>query len=369
MNKKYIPLVVLFLSVSCFAQTGKVLRAGLSGMERTVRRAAALRLPAARASVKFSVPSLAVERYVFHPIALTPRAKVPVIADGEPSGGWLRETLDGYTRVLTDFQNFKREMDVLLYYQSIPSERRELHPEETARIQREINGLSLRLNDLRLRVNSDDPAFAFALEYVDYVRWMLYPHARDLFFAPPLAPRTDRVFQLEEFFLRDPFPLESRWEREITRARRLADKLPAGLRVAVVNDWSGFRLRVAELHRKGLFFPSGQTKVFASAEELLAAVKKTGKQFDVIFTDMVVFSGGGGYFLASELRHQGYGGTIIALSSYEESEELGRRMLDYGIDGMVRLSGGDEYARGWSARMMQSVLNYFYYRDLHGWDR
>ncbi len=232
-----------------------------------------------------------------------------------------------------------------------------------------IDDMAAELDGLRFRVDADDPLLSFAREYLTYVRWTVYPQAKDIYFITPLPARTDRTFTPEEFFLQDPHPVSTRWELATARARRLSARLPAGLRVAVVNDFSFFRKRVTELHRQERLFADGTLRTYASADELLDAVLTRGERYDVIFTDIIIASGGGGYYLASELRQSGYNGVIIALSSYAPEEELGRKMFDRGLDGMISLEGGAEYKRGWPADLMQKLLNHYYYRDLHGWIR
>lgn len=358
----------------CCAQTGKIVRQ-LARTEQKVSRAAASavkfthphRLPSA--SGAFSVRSAAVERYVFKSVKLTPPAKLVYNFDEtEVPYSWILETRNIYDAAMQKFLAFKKEMDVLLYYQSHPSEQRTLHSEEIARWRQEMDDVGGALSEVCWRVNAEDPALSAALEYMTYAKWSIFPHAKDLYFTKPLPMRTDRVFDAAEFFLRDPVPQETHWEFASSRAKRIAQKLPAGLRVAVVNDFVFFRKRVAELHRKGVLFPDRELVTFETAEDLLSYMQNN-QRFDVILTDIVVGgTGGGGYYLTSELRQRGYDGTIIALSSYEESAEIGQTMFEHGLDGMISLAGNSAFKRSWPAEVMQRVLNHFYYRDLHNWN-
>ncbi len=356
----------------CFAQTGKIVKGALRADRRLASAVSGrikVSLPAFSQTRGFSVSAAAVERYVFKPVKLTPPAKLAFNFEDDAPFSYVLETRAMYEDVMGKFLAFKKEMDVLLYYQSRPAERRALHPEEIARWRTEIDAVDHELASLCWRVSADDPALLAALEYMTYVKWMIYPHAKDIYFTKPLPFRADRVFDKDEFFLQDPSPRAKHWEFASTRAKRISKMLPAGLRVAVVNDFYFFREQLAALHNKGVLFPDGELFIFESAEALLSAMRGQERPFDVILTDIVVAgAGGGGYYLASELRHQGYDGTILAMSSYEATEDLGQKMFERGMDGMISLAGASAYKRGWPADVMQKLLNHFYYRDLHGWE-
>lgn len=316
----------------------------------------------------FSVPGAAVERYIFKTVVPTLPQHLMFRWDEAPYA-WLNETTEEYNRVAQHFKAFKKEADSFLYYQANSSEKRTLHPKEISYWSAQIDDMARELDLICRRVDADDPFLSFADEYLTYARWAVYPHAKDIYFVTPLPPREDRIFVQDEFFLHSPVETSHRWELASSRAKRVSAQLPAGLRVAVVNDFYFFRQRVNELHRKGWLFADGTLETYAGADDLLENMLKKGKQFDVIFTDIIISGGGGGYYLASELRQRGYNGVIISLSSYPESETLGQEMFERGIDGMIPLKGGDEYKRGWPADVMQKLLNHYQYRDLHGWTR
>ena len=373
MNRQFILFLLLVGVLAPSAVQARWWRAGSKAVQsaRVPLQAAVRRgviRPVPRVCSNFSVPAAAVERYVFKTVEPTPARSLSFVPE-EPPYAWMRESADEYARVAEVFRSFKREADAFLYYQANSSECRVLHPEEVAGWRSRIDDMAAELDGLRFRVDADDPLLSFAREYLTYVRWTVYPQAKDIYFITPLPARTDRTFTPEEFFLQDPHPVSTRWELATARARRLSARLPAGLRVAVVNDFSFFRKRVTELHRQERLFADGTLRTYASADELLDAVLTRGERYDVIFTDIIIASGGGGYYLASELRQSGYNGVIIALSSYAPEEELGRKMFDRGLDGMISLEVGAEYKRGWPADLMQKLLNHYYYRDLHGWIR
>nr|QGT50837.1 hypothetical protein Elusimicrob2101_1000 [uncultured Elusimicrobia bacterium] len=370
MKKTVCLLSVLCIAASCFAQGWwrggrKAVQAVRAPLNAVVGRRAASALPRVP---NFSVPAAAVERYVFKSVSPTPARQLVFTCDEMPYR-WILDSAAEYAQVAEHFKVFKKEADVFLYYQSSASESRTLHPEEISHWRQKIDDMAAELSAIRLRVDADDPFLSFADEYLTYTRWVVYPHAKDIYFITPLPPRADRPFILQEFFLQNPVEVSTRWQLATVRAKRVSAMLPPGLRVAVVNDFRFFRQRVDELHRQGRLFPDGTLQTYEGADDLLEDVLKNGKKYDVIFTDIIISGGGGGYYLAAELRRNGYNGVIIALSSYPESEELGRKMFERGMDGMIRLEGGAAYKRGWPADIMQKLLNYYHYRAAGGWSR
>ncbi len=382
MKVKFLKLAVLFVLAGCCvpqaAQAGWFTGGG--NAVKAVRTIKPPRLPlnaavgrqVSRAFPRtvnaFSVSSAAVERYIFSTVSPTAPGKLPFVWNDEDTPySWLQETKEQYNRFAEEFKAFKKEADAVLYYQSKASESRTLHTEELSRWRAKIDETAQSLSKIRHRVDGDDPFLTFADEYLTYARWSLYPHAQDIYFVKPVAPRLDRTFSADEFFLRLPDDESRFWESSSARSKRISAQLPSGLRVAVVNDLPFTREQVKNLHRQELLFPDGVVHVFSSADEVLRQMSERSQTYDVIFTDIIISGGGGGYYLASELRQNGYNGVIIALSSYEESEELGLKMFERGLDGMIRLAGGAEYKRGWSADLMQKLLNYYRYRDLNGW--
>lgn len=363
-------LAAVCAAAPCLAQKWpaggkKAVQAARASVKTMVSRKVSGLVPRA---TNFSVPAAALERYVFKTVAPTPAGRLVLRYDDAPYS-WILESASEYAWVARRFKAFKKEADAFLYYQTNLSESRLLHAEEISYWRKRIDAMAADLDAVRLRVDSDDPLLSFAQEYLTYARWVIFPHAKDIYFITPLAPRTDRTFSMQEFFLQNPAAESFRWELPFSRVRRVSAQLPPGLRVAVVNDFRLFRERVGELHRQGRLFPDGSLETYSKADDLLEDMIKGGKKYDVIFTDIIIFGGGGGYYLASELRRQGYGGVIISLSSYPQSEELGRKMFERGIDGMIRLEGGAEYKRGWPADVMQKLLNHYYYRDVGGWSR
>ena len=101
---------------------------------------------------------------------------------------------------------------------------------------------------------------------------------------------------------------------------------------------------------------------------MLNAASVSPKSFDVILTDIIV-PGGGGSYLTAMLRERGFEGVIIALAAFQEDASLGRKLFDIGFDGMIPQGIGFEFSDHWQLMIMKRLQNYFYYRDLHGWER
>ena len=80
---------------------------------------------------------------------------------------------------------------------------------------------------------------------------------------------------------------------------------------------------------------------------------------------------GGGFFLASELRQQGYKMPILALSAFGESENRGQKLFMLGFDGMLSTHAVDGALFGTSGYLtfVNALRNYYTWKKLKGWDR
>ena len=76
---------------------------------------------------------------------------------------------------------FKAEIDGLLYYQSRPSERRELSVQEKQYWLEKISALSRELNILSLSVEETDPVFMRIKKYLRYALSVVAPEMEGAF--------------------------------------------------------------------------------------------------------------------------------------------------------------------------------------------
>ncbi len=311
------------------------------------------------------------DRYIFKQVATSQVGEIPVLLYQPTPSEWGKAVM-AYLRIMEDFKTFKQEMDGFLYYQSKPSERRQLAASERSYWLGKISDMNVRLRSLRNLISPDDPAYKAAREYVAYAAETVDPTLRGMMGNYQDAVRKDRKFNESEFFLETPqankeFALKGLLPLSM-RAPQLAGTLPKGLKLAILNDRWSVLDKMHINHKKGMFFPDWELSYFKNTEDLLNAMRQ-GQHFDVILTDIIV-PGGGGYYLTRSLRDQKYNGVIIALSAYEESASLGERMFSCGFDGMISLPVGFEsISRSWTYEIMKKMQNYFYYRDANGWSR
>ena len=307
-----------------------------------------------------------IERYIFS----TPRLRGITLLE-EPTAAQMRKALTEYHQVMESFQNFKKEMDVFLYYQSKEDEKRTLSAVEKAELMGKISRMHGKLSSLKTFISSEDPAYRAAREYVAYAAELVSPTMRGMWLKS-LDQRADRQYRGEEFFLHTPKAnQDASWKGLLpgaVRVRQVAEKLPPGLKMAVLNDRWSVIARMRQMHLSGKFLPGWDIAYYEDTAALLYDVTRAGKKFDVILTDIIV-PGGGGCYLTGELRKKGFSGVIIALAAFEEENKMGKRLFDMGFDGMISMPMMFENGKQWPLRIMKDFQNYFYYRDANGWKR
>ncbi len=286
-----------------------------------------------------------------------------------PSAKQAAEIFALYRQIMSDFQSFKKEMDVFLYYQSKPSERHIISAPERERLMERVTKIQSKLFKLKNLIPPEDPAYQAAKEYILYAAETINPMLRGVFDDRQFV-RKDRKYVMEEFFMHSPPTkqptvwakwLPNSWQRNTTR-RWLTDPL----KMAVLNDRQSLLDQMEKRHTAD-FFPKWELFTYEDTEKLLRDIK-SGKHFDVILTDIVV-PGGGGYYLTSVLRDRGFNGIILALSAYQEDREMGHCLFDKGFDGMISLPIGFENEVKWPQLIMQKLQSYFYYREHNDWAR
>ena len=310
----------------------------------------------------------AIERHIFASVPVREHA-IGLLQEPTPEQMALAQRL--YREVMGKFRAFKQESDPFLYYQSKPSERRTLTPTERGQWAEKISHMHSQLMRLKPFVSPDDPAYKAAREYVTFAAGVVSPFLRGTLLADKVE-RTDRTYDFEEFFLYTPKAnKDALWKGVLpssVRIKQTAGKLPQGLKMAVLNDRSSVVRRMKAMHEANRFFPGWKISYYRDTEEMLNAASVSPKSFDVILTDIIV-PGGGGSYLTAMLRERGFEGVIIALAAFQEDASFGRKLFDIGFDGMIPQGMGFEFSDHWQLMIMKRLQNYFYYRDLHGWER
>lgn len=289
----------------------------------------------------------------------------------DPSQEQRLAAIKQYQTTLEDFKQFKKEITPVLYYQSKPSERRTLPTQEKAYWVNRILTMQQQLRALNIVVAPQDQALAHANIYVRYAMETIDPSFLGMLDSGLRENRTDRIFKQNEFIMAPAKTGRLSGLKEYLpyalRVRQASGKLPAGLKMAVLNDRVSALNAIKEMH-KTVFCPKWEITTYDDTEALLNDMKYGHAQYDMIITDLWV-PGGGGYYLTASLRHQGFKGTIIAATAYQPDEKLSIGLFNRGFDGMLSLPENFELNKEWPLEITEHLNNYFYYRNLHGWKR
>lgn len=267
-----------------------------------------------------------------------------------------------YRETLANFENLRKELNPVLLYQSNPRERRVLTAHEKREILEKINRVHGNLKQVSAYISLTEPNLQIVREYVEEARCFLVPEVGKMPFTKPL-PRTDRVFQVDEFFLRDPkistLKKMSQW---ITPTKNLAS-----LRLAVLNDEHEITFALRNAHQHRLFVPDGQLFLYSDPEKFVEDIQSGRCKPNFILTDLSL-PRSSGYLVTEQLRKAGYTGPIVGFAAFQEHTELAREMFDYGLDGMISASKIFYQKPFWQDRIHHKISNYIYYQQLHHWE-
>ena len=315
--KKYLCLVLLSLPLTLGAQSYKGFKALAGRLENALTRSAVRFIP--KRTYQLS-------QLLFRPM---PKPSIPVLDSQIVLAAPQRQQwLTDYQKIIADFEQFKEESSSFVFYQSIPLERRKLSAEETRQWLGKILPLHGQLLAFYL-TTQQDPALKYALDYVEYVIWLVDPYlvsALHLKVQPKIAP-----FNLQEFLLYPPqdTPLQ---DPSITLE---------GKHITIINDDRYLLDYFEHLANIGVLFPGATLHLQGEAMQFLFWLKYTvPTPPDIIFAD-IQLGENNGYYLAHELRKAGYKGGLIALTSYTETESYARQLKAAGFDGLVSLD--DQY--------------------------
>ncbi len=274
-----------------------------------------------------------------------------------------------YKEIMEKFSEFKKEMDVWLYYQSKAIERHDVSIAEQADILDRIFAMNLELSRLRNYISPNDPAYKEACEYMRYAVQGVNPMFRGLLDAKLFA-RVDRKYSFQEFFLYTPLEILRRQQEILSNGGNLEQLIflsfPSSFKIAILNDSEDVLSKMESLHETVLF-PEATLHTYKNAEDLLSSIH-SGIRYDLILTDLIV-PGGGGLYLTAILREENFSGAIIALSAYKEDRTFGRNLFDRGFDGMIEAHIGFEKGEKWPFKLMGQIQNYYYYKNLYDWSR
>lgn len=326
----------------------------------TVSRQGKLRLK----GVRVAPPSSAeIEKWVLkNPIPTDERL---YFEDGNIS---MRESLEvsfRYAKVMEEFKSFKKEADIFLYYNSKPLEFRPKSLEERRQIMEKSTQLKIKIRSLT-KIVRNNASLTFALDYINMLSEKIVPELKGTQVQKSKeAERSDRVFNKMEFFLERPNVFFHKNINIEEFYAQIPNYTPRGLKIAFVNDRKLLLKRISHAHKRGTFLQGNEVDVYEESRAFLQAVS-SGENYDVVIVDLVM-PNGGGYYINYELRQKKFNGVLLALSAYEETEELGRELFQKGFDGMIGFMPGLELVYGWKQYLSESLAIYFYHRDKNGW--
>lgn len=276
-----------------------------------------------------------------------------------------------YSQVMEEFVAFKRELDVRLFYQTMPGEARPFLPLEKEELFKQLGSLSVRIRALKAGPFRKDPAAEAALDYLNEAAGRIDPTFKNMFGAKEW-PRGNRKYDAREFALQT--PPRFGWLAPVkagegaffafSRCKKIMEKLPVR-RVAVLNDDPDLLAIFQRWQKRGGFGEGAEWSFYSNARNLQRELK-LGKKFDLIITDVLV-PGGGGPLIAAQLRQNSIPTPIIALTQYEDSPATSLWLYSAGLDGLISIDCFFGSRDGDMLFLAQKLQNYFYYRDLHHW--
>ncbi|MBP5617168.1 MAG: response regulator [Elusimicrobiaceae bacterium] len=230
--------------------------------------------------------------------------------------------LKDYDKALSQFEDFKAKQGPFIYYQSIPTEARDLHPFEQTQLTNQLIDLQQKLWKV-YKTTPQDKALIHALEFVNHGIEIINPALEHVAAAFHPSALNVKKATPEDFFLypslsNKPNPLEEL----------------VGKKIAIINDDVLLLASFERQSQMGVLFPHAELYTEALVAQFLLGVPYS--RFDIVFTD-INLADGNGYMIARTLRDNGYKGGIIALTSYPETSQQATQLQGAGFDGMISL--------------------------------
>lgn len=296
-------------------------------------------------------------------------------------------------------QEAAKELGVWLTYSMLPLEGRKLVPMQVRYYMDLIQNVKSMLKPL-LRAMPQNPYLEAQDEYWDTWEYTVFPlvnnqkrrHVHD-------ALRVDnRKYVYNEFFLHNPDGTkyylpetrtllkddpdeedeEESWaavkarmmnpimtEPEIVAEReRLLKDFPSDLRIAFINDDSLPRVNFTQWSKKGYLGENASLDTFSDGLAFLESVEH-GHHYDIVITDLEVpFAGSA---MMPKLRQLEPNIAVIACSKYDDI--AGAEYFEDGFDGYLWYNSNLNNGMWGYIEYLRAMKNYFYYRNLHKWQR
>lgn len=324
--KKWVLLICLCLPLTAAAQPGKNFLRLLRNNSLTSRLQQNLERALARTRISSFLQPHAISKFILTATPLAPARptwKDNVVLTPGKKEDWLNH----YRQTLARFEQLKKESASFLYYQSVPLEAREISAQEKRHWLDKM--LPLYNQVYALYVNTqEDASLKYALDYLRYGISMVDP------FLVSTLPRVVKpyaaAFDTNAFFL---YPKNHLSVCAVDLGKK---------RIVIINDDRALLEHFERLVRIGVLFPHATVHTEGDVMQFLLWLQNSSARPDIVFTD-IQLGNNNGYYIARQLRERGYSGGIIALTSYDQTEEYARQLAQAGFDGMVSLD--EQYYR------------------------
>ncbi|MGN0017274.1 MAG: response regulator [Candidatus Avelusimicrobium sp.] len=252
------------------------------------------------------------------------------------------------------------------------------NPSEKRALDEDLASLSLKIQNLLRHMHNTDPLISRIITDINWAREILFdmpgqlvvPHLKrpapfnlnEYRLVPP-AGASPRLAILDDTYFFSP-------DKARSAAEELCAQIPAGLKIAVLND-NPAHINQYAAWQNGRLFTNGITvQTFTSVGEFMQ--KHNQSRFDLILTDYFI-PGGGGNLLVKTLRNN-RDNTPILLQSYTGEGTSAWDMTrspqalekDYmaGYDG--ELPGNDDFfSRRGYLYVLEGIRNFYLYRAAH----
>lgn len=304
-----------------------------------------------------------------------------------------------YSQVVTQSQITHDMIFPWIVYASIPGEGRSLLSEEREKFNTALFSMLHQVQALR----SSLPSEPYLEQQENFWITMLSrfnPLLESALQKPTeLSLRTDRVLKTTEFnllnpdgtdyllprsetLIRDPDEIEEldsyavvrekmrnppiTPERAALEREELLAQLPENMRIAFINDDALPRLNFKRWAEQGFLGKNAQVEIFPNGFDFMNKMRN-GRRYDLVITDLLVPYAG--LVMMPELRTISPQTVVIASSKYDRGEEPEEKLFSAGIDGYLWYNTNlNEGAYGY-IEYLRALKNYFYYKNLHGWER
>lgn len=274
-----------------------------------------------------------------------------------PSSAQMQGALEEYQNALSDFFTLRKEIQQVLLYQNLPGESGMLLPESKRGYLEMLWDIRLRINRLALVTFPKDQALQSAKKWLDDALQKFNPYYTPENLMKEI--RADREFDRGQFLLADDWRnplLPHDFKREV----------PENIHMAVLNDDLDILAMYDTWIKQGRLGKNWTLETYHNTEDLVAAVK-SGKNFDLIITDLTV-PGGGGYFLTDQVRQLNKRTPIIGCSMYTIDAINAEKMFEQGFDGYIYGGGLFEEVSG-SVTWMGYIKYYYSLGKFFNWRR